>query len=152
MAPGNDPVVRAADEDDVPAVCALGEAHIRPHYAPLIGDSAADEQVRRWWNASEIGAAGALERRDELDERGFEPSRKPGPLLSEREQALSGAGVELLEEWQEPFPDQPALRRRVGRVHAPGEPMRGAVLLRLLAPDAEERPDDAVRRWFYQGW
>ena len=51
-----DPVVRDAGPDDVAAVCAFGEAHVRPHYAPLIGAQAADAQVRDWWNADAIGA------------------------------------------------------------------------------------------------
>jgi GNAT superfamily N-acetyltransferase len=52
-----DPVVRDAGPDDVAAVCAFGAAHVRPHYAPLIGAQAADAQVRDWWNADAIGAA-----------------------------------------------------------------------------------------------
>ncbi len=52
-----DAVVRAARHGDVAAICSFGEAHIRPHYAPLIGENAADEQVRRWWNETEIVAA-----------------------------------------------------------------------------------------------
>ena len=52
-----DPVVRDAGPDDVRAVCAFGAAHVRPHYAPLIGAQAADAQVRDWWNADAIGAA-----------------------------------------------------------------------------------------------
>ncbi|WP_246123415.1 GNAT family N-acetyltransferase [Cellulomonas terrae] len=38
-------------------ICAFGDAHIRPHYAPLIGDEAADAQVRDWWSPTQIGAA-----------------------------------------------------------------------------------------------
>ena len=57
MAPSAEPVVRDAEPDDVAAICRFGEAHIRPHYAPLIGAEAADEQVRRWWNETHIGAA-----------------------------------------------------------------------------------------------
>jgi GNAT superfamily N-acetyltransferase len=52
-----DPVVRDAEPDDVAAVCAFGEAHVRPHYTPLIGAAAADAQVRHWWNESAIGSA-----------------------------------------------------------------------------------------------
>ena len=52
-----EPVVREAEHDDVAAICRFGEAHIRPHYAPLIGTEAADEQVRRWWNETHVGAA-----------------------------------------------------------------------------------------------
>ena len=57
MAPSAEPVVREAERDDVAAICRFGEAHIRPHYAPLIGAEAADEQVRRWWNETHVGAA-----------------------------------------------------------------------------------------------
>lgn len=32
-------------------------SHIRPHYAPMISAEAADEQVRRWWNETHVGAA-----------------------------------------------------------------------------------------------
>jgi GNAT superfamily N-acetyltransferase len=52
-----EPAVRDAKHDDVAAICRFGEAHIRAHYAPLIGAEAADQQVRRWWNETEIGAA-----------------------------------------------------------------------------------------------
>jgi GNAT superfamily N-acetyltransferase len=52
-----EPVVRDAGRDDVAAICRFGEAHIRPHYAPLIGADAADQQVRKWWNETQIGAA-----------------------------------------------------------------------------------------------
>jgi len=57
MASSAEPVVRDAEHDDVAAICRFGEAHIRPHYAPLIGAEAADEQVRRWWNETHVGAA-----------------------------------------------------------------------------------------------
>ena len=52
-----DTVVRDAQLADVVAICRFGEAHIRPHYTPLIGAAAADDQVRRWWNETHIGAA-----------------------------------------------------------------------------------------------
>ena len=57
MAAAADPVVRSADQGDVGAICRFGEAHVRAHYAPLIGAHAADDQVRRWWNESHVGAA-----------------------------------------------------------------------------------------------
>jgi ribosomal protein S18 acetylase RimI-like enzyme len=57
MVPSAEPVVRDAEHDDVAAICRFGEAHIRPHYAPLIGAAAADEQVRRWWDETHIGGA-----------------------------------------------------------------------------------------------
>jgi GNAT superfamily N-acetyltransferase len=53
----DEPVVRAADPEDVLAICRFGQAHIPPHYAPLIGAAAADDQVRNWWNEAHIGAA-----------------------------------------------------------------------------------------------
>jgi len=57
MASSAEPVVRDAEHDDVAAICRFGEAHIRPHYAPLIGAEVADEQVRRWWNETHVVAA-----------------------------------------------------------------------------------------------
>ena len=57
MVSGDEPVVRDARDDDVVAICRFGEAHIRPHYAPLIGAAAADKQVRGWWNETHVGAA-----------------------------------------------------------------------------------------------
>jgi GNAT superfamily N-acetyltransferase len=51
------PVVRDAGPGDVAAVCRFGEDHIRPHYTPLIGAEAAEDQVRRWWSPDTIGAA-----------------------------------------------------------------------------------------------
>jgi GNAT superfamily N-acetyltransferase len=57
MVSSADPVVRDAEHDDIVAICRFGEAHIRPHYAPLIGAEAADAQVRRWWNEAHIRAA-----------------------------------------------------------------------------------------------
>ncbi len=50
-------VVRDARREDVVAICRFGETHIRPHYTPLIGVAAADEQVRMWWNEPHIDAA-----------------------------------------------------------------------------------------------
>jgi GNAT superfamily N-acetyltransferase len=57
VASSAEPIVRNAGHDDVGAICRFGEAHIRPHYAPLIGAAAANEQVRAWWNDKHIGAA-----------------------------------------------------------------------------------------------
>jgi ribosomal protein S18 acetylase RimI-like enzyme len=50
-------VVRDAVGGDVAGVCGFGAEHVPPHYAPLIGAEAAEDQVRRWWNAAEIGRA-----------------------------------------------------------------------------------------------
>ncbi|MFI2753854.1 GNAT family N-acetyltransferase [Cellulomonas sp. P22] len=50
-------LVRSAERADVAAICQFGEAHIRPHYTPLIGARAADAQVRAWWSQVQIDAA-----------------------------------------------------------------------------------------------
>lgn len=50
-------LVREAAEDDVPSVCAFGDRVVRAHYAPLIGDRAADAQVDQWWTPQQVGAA-----------------------------------------------------------------------------------------------
>lgn len=57
MVASRDAIVRNAGPRDVVAICQFGEAHIRPHYTPLIGAAAADAQVRDWWNEERIGAA-----------------------------------------------------------------------------------------------
>ncbi len=57
-----EPEVRDAVREDVGAICRFGEAHIRPHYAPLIGVLPADEQVRRWWNEDHVSTAVAAGR------------------------------------------------------------------------------------------
>lgn len=57
VVPSAEPVVRDAEPEDIMAVCRFGEAYVRPHYAPLIGAAAADEQVRKWWNEAHIGSA-----------------------------------------------------------------------------------------------
>lgn len=57
MVSGAEPVVRIAAQADVPAVRAFGEAHVRPHYTPLLGADAADRQVELWWNEEHLRAA-----------------------------------------------------------------------------------------------
>ncbi|GAA4425001.1 GNAT family N-acetyltransferase [Georgenia halophila] len=57
MTSNAEPTVRTAEFQDIAAITRFGEAHIRPHYAPLIGVEAADDQVRNWWNETHIGAA-----------------------------------------------------------------------------------------------
>lgn len=50
-------VIREAVSSDVMRICAFGDAHVRAHYAPLIGTEAAAQQVSIWWNPLQIGAA-----------------------------------------------------------------------------------------------
>ena len=50
-------IMRVADQHDVAAVCRFGHDFVADHYAPLIGASAAEAQVRAWWNDTHIGAA-----------------------------------------------------------------------------------------------
>ena len=51
--------IRVAAAEDVPAICRFGEAVIGPHYAPIIGRAAAQDQVSRWWSEGEIARAAA---------------------------------------------------------------------------------------------
>jgi len=53
----NGPIVRNADRGDVMAICRFGEARVRAHYAPLIGEEEAARQVRMWWNTTNIAGA-----------------------------------------------------------------------------------------------
>ena len=57
MSSGTTPIVRDAEPGDVRGICRFGAVHVRPHYAPLIGAEGADQQVRRWWNETHVGAA-----------------------------------------------------------------------------------------------
>jgi ribosomal protein S18 acetylase RimI-like enzyme len=57
LASGAGTDVRVAEPDDVAAICQFGQAHVRAHYAPLIGAEAADGQVRSWWNESYLADA-----------------------------------------------------------------------------------------------
>lgn len=57
MTAGEHVVVRDARPEDVAGICGFGEAHVRPHYAPLIGAEAADAQVRLWWSEEQVAAA-----------------------------------------------------------------------------------------------
>ncbi|GEK21696.1 GNAT family N-acetyltransferase [Cellulomonas xylanilytica] len=55
--PGPDAVVHIARTGDALAICEFGATHVRRHYAPLIGEQAADAQVARWWNEDQVRAA-----------------------------------------------------------------------------------------------
>jgi len=57
MTSETDPVMRDAEPRDVEAIARFGATYIPPHYGPLIGVEAAQEQVRRWWNEDYLGAA-----------------------------------------------------------------------------------------------
>ena len=50
-------MIRKAELHDVLAICRFGEAHVRAHYAPLLGKDAADEQVRDWWSPGGLRTA-----------------------------------------------------------------------------------------------
>lgn len=49
--------LRNAQHDDVAAIGTFGGSHIPAHYAPLIGVTAANNQVRDWWNDAHLCAA-----------------------------------------------------------------------------------------------
>src|SRR5262249_45499121 len=70
--------------------------------------------------------------------------RRRGPLLCGAEEVLARGRVEAFQAREDLLADEPALRVPVARVDAELEPLRAAVGLGLLAPDREQRPDDAV--------
>lgn len=83
MASNAEPTVRDAMHDDVLAIRQFGAAQIRPHYTPLIGAAAADEQVRQWWNEAHLGAAVA--------EGGVVIAEADGNLVGVGQRGRSGA-------------------------------------------------------------
>jgi hypothetical protein len=80
-------------------------------------------------------------RADGTPPQGIERART---ALGERQEIPLRSLVEPAEQRQDLVADQPALRLRVGRVGAERKPDVFAVRLRLVAPDAEQRADDAV--------
>lgn len=50
-------VVRLAAPSDVAAIVAFAEAVVPPHYAPILGPSAARRQVEVWWTPERMAAA-----------------------------------------------------------------------------------------------
>ena len=49
--------MRPARPDDVPALCRFGARVVPAHYAPLIGQQAADAQVDAWWTPAALAPA-----------------------------------------------------------------------------------------------
>lgn len=49
--------VKAANLEDVEAICEFGATHISDHYRPLIGEKAAAAQVEKWWDRQRMSAA-----------------------------------------------------------------------------------------------
>ncbi|SDG12048.1 Ribosomal protein S18 acetylase RimI [Lentzea fradiae] len=49
--------MRDAQPEDVAGICLFGEKHIPAHYAPLIGEEAAHDQVRTYWNEAHVASA-----------------------------------------------------------------------------------------------
>ena len=141
LAPACEPVARPSRADLEPGEVALDSPRaeldraLQPERVVLADRADA---------AAEVGGLRARRRREELEERVLERSRKPRPLSCEREQVLVGAGMQAAQERQDLVPDEPALRVGVRGVHPEREPVRAAVLLRLLAPDRQQRADDAV--------
>src|SRR6476646_4308334 len=88
----------------------------------------------------EVDAPRSRLRVDQLGKR----SRERPPLVERPEEVLARCRVHPFEERQDLVADQAARRVRVRRVGPPLEPAVAAVRLRLLAPEAEERPHHAV--------
>lgn len=53
--------VRAVHRAEVDSIVAFARAVVPPHYAPILGDDAAEEQLK-WWTADRIGSAVAAGR------------------------------------------------------------------------------------------
>ena len=90
--------------------------------------------------AAEVDSLRADGRREQLGEC----RRQRAPLVERAQHVLARGGMDPLEERQDLVADQPRSVAAIRRVAAPLEPALAAVRLRLLAPDAEERPHDAV--------
>ncbi len=151
------PVIRLAVPVDVPAICRFGEAHIRAHYAPLIGPEAADAQVRDWWNAAQIGAAVAdgLVLVAELSGRlvGVAQRGRRGPehvvykLYLEPGQRGRGLGPRLLDAVAEQLPDGSTelhVEHFAGNLRAGEFYEREGFVVRRVQPDPAGQPALAV--------
>lgn len=92
--PDDGVAIRVARLDDVDAVCAFGEAHVPPHYAPLIGGDAAAEQVTRWWRPEQIQAAAAVGR--------LLVAEAEGRVVGVAQFAPDGAGVVIYKLYVDP--------------------------------------------------
>src|SRR5206468_3503674 len=89
---------------------------------------------------AEIETRRAVDRVEQLDEL-----RRRGLAVGETEQVTLRSKMQPAQERQDLVADQAALRARVRAVPAEVEPLGEAVRLGVLAPAAEQRPDDAVR-------
>src|SRR5260370_1897901 len=89
---------------------------------------------------AEIDAFRAFGRREQLSEL----RRQRRARIERAEDVLICRRMQQAQQRQDLVADEPALRVRVARVDAEGEPLGGAVLLRLGAPHGEQRMDDAV--------
>src|SRR5205823_4353094 len=79
-------------------------------------------------------------RREQLREGG----RQRLAMLEGAQQVLAGGRMDALEQRNDLVPDQAAERVAIAGVFPPLEPTRPAEGFGLLAPDAEQRPNDAV--------
>ena len=90
--------------------------------------------------AAEVDALRAGRRGEQLRERGRERLAQ----VERAEEVLVGGRMQAAEQRQDLLADQAALRVGVVESVAERETLGAAVRLRLLAPDGEERMDDAV--------
>ena len=94
---GPDVVVRAARPDDVEAIWRFGGQVIPGHYAPLIGERAAQEQADTWWSSERRRLIDALVAQlppdaDQVDVEHFAANERAGAFY-ERE----GFAIERIE-------------------------------------------------------
>jgi len=91
-------------------------------------------------SAAEVEARRAVDRVEQLDEL-----RRGRLAVSEPEQVALRGRMQPAQERQDLVADQATLRAGVRAVAAEVEPLGEAVRLGVLAPTAEERPDDPIR-------
>ena len=95
--------------------------------------------------AAEVGGLRPLGRGEQLVRASRSSARgSRGSLVREREQVLLRARVQLAQQREDLAADQAALRVLVRGVDAERQAVLAAVGLGLLAPDREQRTDDAV--------
>src|SRR5215203_5840103 len=115
-----------------------------PHLAVEVDGRALEPQPRVLADgvrsAAEVDPLRPDRRVEELRERGWQ---RP-PLVERAEDVLARRRVDPLEQRDDLVPDQAADGVAIGRVDAERDPALAAERLRLLAPEAEQRADDAV--------
>ena len=142
LPPTGEPVSGAARADDEPRSRALDPPRAEAH-AALEADVVVLAHGTQ--PAAEVGGLRAVARREELGERPLEPSREPRALLGQREEVLLGARDGAVGgAGGSPCRMSPRFVLGVRGVDPVLEAVLLAVALRVLSPDLQQRPNDAV--------